>query len=157
MDFMKNVNRASLIRAVALYLVLYALLNACIGTLAVVGGGLASIFGATTGVMMENGASTLDSGLDTSASAALTVLGGAVALYGVLSLISIPVLVIAAYGLYRHTSWARIAAIVALVYTIVLSVLTVSGGLVNVLWIVISGFVLYLFLTDQGIKDELAS
>ncbi|MFO7323987.1 MAG: hypothetical protein DIU68_019840 [Chloroflexota bacterium] len=156
--FIASIDRSTLIRAVAVYLLAYALLNVCAGLVMAIAGGFAGIMGATGVAMLnESGVSSLEGGDEAlAAMATATTMGGLVAIWGILALLSVPLFLVVAYGLFRRHSWARMGAVIALGVTILLSVINLgSGGLMNLLWIIVSGFVLYLFLTDQGVRQEL--
>lgn len=149
-DFLSGVSRDTIVRMTAIYLLVYAVVNAC--------GGI--VFGLAGGLFAGVGAMTAASGIEdaelTAASTSLAALGGLTLGLGLLYLVSVPVFGIAAWGLFRRKAWARMGAIVALVLSIILSVLTLNNGLGGVIWILISGFAIYLFYSDAGIKQELS-
>jgi hypothetical protein len=148
---LSGVDRSSIIKLTAIYLVVYAVLNACGGILLGIVGGLA----AGAGVFVGTSEELASSGEAAAASSALLGLGGLIVVLGLLSLISVPVFAGAAFGLWRRTSWARTATIIALGLSILLSALTLNNSASNFVWIVVSAFGIYLFLTDAGIKQEL--
>lgn len=158
-EVLRGVDRSGLVKAVAVYLLIYALLNVCAGLAMTVLGGLTGIMGASTAIMMEQaGASSLEGAEE--AVAALQsagLFGGMAVVWGLLALVSVPVFLVVAWGLFQRKAWARMGAVIALGITIVLSVINLgSGGIGNLLWVAVSGFVLYLFLTDEGIRLELS-
>jgi hypothetical protein len=63
----------------------------------------------------------------------------------------------AAFGLFQRKAWARNATVIALGLSVLMSLIGMGNGGIgtNIIWLVISAFVLYLFLTDEGIKMEL--
>lgn len=159
-EILRGMDRSGLVKAVAVYLVIYAVLNVCAGLALTVAGGMAGIMGASSAAMLsQSGVSTLEGGNEAIAAAtAATAFGGLAVVWGILALISVPLFLVVAFGLFQRKSWARTGAIIALGASILLSVLGFGngGGLGNVLWIVVSGFVLYMFLTDEGIRLELS-
>lgn len=149
-QFLSGVDRAQLIRWTAFYLLAFAVVNVCGGIAFGILGGLSA------GVSILTDASGLDSATTADASSALGTLGGMSIALAILYFVSVPVFAVSAYGLFRRTSWARIGAVVGLAASIVLSLLTLNSGLLNILWILISAFGIYLFWTDEGIKRELS-
>jgi hypothetical protein len=149
-QWLSGVDRASLIKWTAIYLVVYAVINACGGILLGIAGGLAAGVGVIAGTTSE-----LSGSEAAGASAALMGIGGLSVVLGLFYLISVPVFAVAAFGLFRRTSWARIGAIIALGVSILLSLLTLSNGAFGFVWILISAFGIYLYWTDAGLKREL--
>lgn len=150
-QFLSGVDRVSLIKGTALYLIIYAVFNACGGIALSILGGLAAgagISGAASGL-----ADTSDSA---SAFAAVTALGGLTVLVAFLFLISVPLFAVTAWGLWYRKSWARIATVIALGFSFVLSLLTIATEVGSIVWLIISGFGIYLYLTDEGIKQVLS-
>lgn len=158
-EILRGIDRSGLVKAVAIYLLIYGVLNVCAGLALTFAGGMAGILGASTAAIMEQtGASTIE-GADEAIAALSTagVFGGLAVVWGLLALVSVPLFLVVAYGLFQRKAWARMGAVVALGATILLSIVSFgSGGLGNLLWIVVSGFVLYLFLTDEGVRLELS-
>ncbi len=157
-QMLSGVDRAQIIKVTAIYLLIYGILNSCLGILAAIGGAVLGAAGGLTAVTgTAAGLSTLQDGTNVAA-ASVAAAGGGVLLIvlGVLYLISVPVLLVAAYGLFKRTSWSRMGAVVALAYTIVLSILSLgNGGIGSIIWIVISGVAVYLFYSDPEIKTLL--
>lgn len=155
-DLLKNVDRPQIIKGTAIYLLVYGLLNVC-------GGIVFSLLGAFSATMgaVSSGAFN-DSNLEGSreladASSALAVSGGMLVVLGILSLISMPFLLGAAFGLFQRKSWARMATVIALIISIVLSLFTLGNGITSIFWIIASGFGVYFFLTDEEIKSILVN
>jgi hypothetical protein len=148
-QFLSGVDRAQIVRWTAIYLLIYAIINACGGLLLGIAGGLAAGAGAITGATLPG----------TDAGAASTQLVG-IGVFGVilaiLWLISVPVFAVAAFGLFRRKSWARMGAVIALGFSILLSVLNLGNGITGIIWIIISAFAIYLFWSDEGIKQVLS-
>ena len=147
--FLAGVDRASLIKGTAVYLIVYAVINACGGLVFGLLGGLSSAAGV-------EGVTT--TGISESAEIAevLTTLGGFTIVLAALFFISVPVFALTAWGLWQRKAWARIGAVIALGFTLVLSLVTPNAGIERILWIVISAVGIYLYWTDEGIKQELA-
>jgi len=154
-EILRGIDRSGLVKGVAVYLVIYAILNVC-GGLALTITGVLGVGGAA--VLQQSGVTALEGGSEAAAAAtAAATFGGLAVVWGILALISVPLFLIVAYGLFQRKTWARMGAVVALGATILLSLLNFgSGGIGNLLWIVVSGFVLYMFLTDEGIRQELS-
>jgi hypothetical protein len=147
---LSGVDRSSIIKLTAIYLLIWAILNACGGILLGIAGGLAAGAGVLVGTTDE-----LSSTEAAAASSALMGMGGLIVVLGLLSLVAVPLCAAAAFGLWRRKAWARIATIVAFGFSILLSVLTLSSGAAGFVWILISAFGIYLFWTDAGIKQQL--
>ncbi len=150
--FLEGVDRASMLKWTAIYLVVYAVLNACGGLVFGVLGGLAAGVGAL-------GAAT--SGFDSSgeaaaATSALTAIGGLSVVLALLYVISVPFFAVAAFGLWRRKAWGRMAAVIALGFSILISLVSFSSGFTNIIWIVVSAAGIYFYLTDEGLKHELS-
>ena len=156
-QFLSGVDRVSIIKATAIYLVIYAIINSCGGILLGIGGavlgGAGGLIAATGGMA---GTTTLDNG-QTLAQASAVAAGGGILLVvlGILYLISVPVFAVAAWGLFQRKTWSRMGAVIALGFSILLSVLGLSNGITGVIWIVISVVAIYLFITDAEIKTLL--
>lgn len=149
-EWLSGVDRAQIIRWTAIYLLAYAVINICGGIAFGILGGL------TAGVSVLTNASGLG-GEAAEASSALGALGGLSILLGLLYLVSVPVFAVAAYGLFRRKAWARMGAVIALGFSILLSILTLNNGIGGIIWILISGFGIYLFWSDEGIRRELSN
>ncbi len=148
-QFLSGVSRASIIRWTAVYLIIYAVVNACGGLVLGIAGGLAAGVGAVTAASGINDAEV------TAASTQLAGIGGLSLVLALFYIISVPIFAVAAFGLWRRKSWARMGAVIALGFSILLSVLTLNNGIGGIVWILISGFGVYLFWQDAGIRQEL--
>jgi hypothetical protein len=76
-----------------------------------------------------------------------------------LPLLVAPVLIIAAVGLFRRKAWARIGAVIGLLVIVALVIVSAIGrsiGLFDIVWIAFSAFMIFFFLTDEGVKLELS-
>jgi hypothetical protein len=150
-QFLSGLNRAQIIRWTAIYLAIYVVINSCAGLVFGLLGALSATAGALTAA--SGVTSTADG---TAATTSLVAVGGLSVILGILYLVSVPVCGIAAFGLFRRKAWARNAAVVALGFTILISLIGLSNSFGNVLWALISAFALYLFWSDAGIKQELS-
>ena len=149
-QFLSGVDRVSLIKATALYLIIYAVFNACGGVAFGILGGLAEVAG-----IAGAPAGLSDTSDPAGASAVLTALGSLVGIVAVLYLFSVPVFAFTAWGLWQRKAWARIGTVIALGFSFVLSLLTLSTEAAGIVWMLVSAFGIYLYLTDEGIKREL--
>ncbi len=150
-QFLDGLNRAQVVRWTAIYLAIYVLLNSCAGLVFGMVGALSAAAGALTAA--SGFAST---GEGAAASSSLVTIGGLSIVQGILYLLSVPVCGIAAFGLFRRKAWARTGAVVALGFTILISLIGLGSGIGNIVWAIISAFFLYLFWSDAGIKQELS-
>lgn len=155
-----QIDRRSLVKATAVYLLIYAVLNVCAGLAMTVLGGLTGVLGAASAGMFEQSAAMGIEGSEEALAAMseATTFGGLAIVWGILALLSVPLLLVVAYGLFQRRAWARMGAVVALGVTILLSVINFGSiGVSSLLWIIVSGFVLYLFMTDEGVRRELSA
>jgi hypothetical protein len=152
-QMLSGVDRSQIIKATAIYLLVYAVLNSCGGVLALFGALTAGAIGA--GGLAASGAAGTPEGA--AAAAGLAGMGVLLLILGILALISVPVFAAAAFGLFQRKAWARNATVIALGLSVLMSLIGMGNGGIgtNIIWLVISAFVLYLFLTDEGIKMEL--
>jgi hypothetical protein len=150
-QFLSGLNRAQIVRWTAIYLAIYVVINSCAGLVFGVVGALS----ATAGALSE-ASGFAATGEGTAATSSLVAIGGLSVILGILYLISVPVCGIAAFGLFRRKSWARTATVVALGFTILISLVGLSNSFSNIIWAIISAFALYLFWSDAGIKQELS-
>jgi cytochrome c oxidase subunit IV len=159
-EILRGIDRTGLVKAVAIYLLIYGVLNVCAGLALTFAGGMAGLMGASGAAMLsQSGISSLEGGSEAIAAVSTaTTFGGLAFVWGLLALVSVPLFLVVAFGLFQRKRWARTGAIIALGATILLSLLGFdTGGIMNLLWIVVSGYVLYLFLTDEGIRMVLSN
>ncbi len=149
-QFLSRLNRSQIIRWTAIYLLIDAIINGCGGLLLALAGGLAAGVGAITA---ESGLTGTEGA---AAASQLTGIGATAIILAVLWLISVPIFAVASFGLFRRKSWARMAAVIALAISAVLSLLSLGNSGLNIIGLVISVFGVYLFWTDAGIKQELS-
>ena len=143
-EWLSGVDRSSIIRWTAIYLVVYAVVNACGGLVLGLVGGLAA------------GASVIVSQSSGTDAATVATVGGLSIFLAILYLISVPIFAVAAFGLFRRKTWARMAAVIALGVSVLLSVVNLGNGIGGIIWILISALGIYLFWSDEGIKQELS-
>ena len=151
-EFLSRLDRKQIIRWTAIYLVIYAVLGACaglaFGILGALSAGVGALSAATIGTQSQEGVA---------ASTTLAAAGGLSIILALFYIIAVPLCAVAAFGLFRHKTWSRNAAVIALGFTVLASVFNLGNGIGNVLWILISGFGIYLFWSDAGIKQELSN
>lgn len=148
MDFLNNVNRAQLIRYVAIYMLVAGIIGICGGiALASVG-----VLGGVSGAVVSTSGTTEAA----QAGTALAAASGLAIVYGILSIISGPILIIVALGLFRRMSWARMGVVIACAFNVVSSLIGIvaGNGIGQIIWVIVSGFLAYFFYTDPGIKQE---
>jgi len=150
-QFLSGLDRARIVRWTAIYLAIYVVINSCAGLVFGLVGALSATAGALTAA---SGVTATTDGA--AASSSLVAIGGLSIILGILYLISVPVCGVAAFGLFRRKAWARTATVVALGFTILISLVGLSNSFGNILWAIISAFFLYLFWSDAGIKQVLS-
>lgn len=68
-----------------------------------------------------------------------------------------PIWIAGAWGLFKRKAWARIAAVIGLVLIALQILLSLpSIGVIDILWLAFTAFMIFLFLTDEGIRLELS-
>lgn len=161
-DAIANLDRAQLVRWVAIYMLVAGIFSLC-GGLAIMGvGTLAGFGGLLGGVAMQTASET--TGLTQQeideANRAISELGtvsGFAVFWGLLSAIAGPVLLVGALGLFQRANWGRMLAAVAFLINAVVSLLGIlsgGSGLISILWVLVSGYLAYLFYRDEGIKAQ---
>ncbi len=149
-----GVSRSSIIQGVAIYLLIAAFFGLCGGILALTGGavaGLGGLAGMANSPFDETGELAAASGELVAASGLLIVLGG-------VNLVMAPVQAVAAFGLFRRNSWARMLTVIIAGASAVLSALSflTGGGITQIIWVALGAFVAYFFYTDGEINRELS-
>ncbi|MEP7290911.1 MAG: hypothetical protein ABI835_03965 [Chloroflexota bacterium] len=150
---LRDVDRVSIIKATAVYLLVYAVLNTCGGV------GLALLGRFAENFDLASARPDTISAADLAAlSRTWESLGDFSLVIGVFYLISVPVFAAVAWGLWKRKRWTRVGAMIALGFTFVLSLimLVIGVSVETLLWILISGFGIYLYWTDEGIKRALS-
>jgi uncharacterized membrane protein (DUF2068 family) len=145
-QFLRGADRGFIVNLTALYLVVYAVINACGGVgLTLLGGFAGSGF---TGI--------LDRDADAIASATLETMGGLVIVLGLLYLVSVPFFAAAAWGLWQRKAWARQGAVIALAFSLVLSLLNLGSSPEGFVWVLVSAFGIYFYSKDLEIRELLS-
>jgi hypothetical protein len=159
-EMMRSTDRAQVIRLVAIYLLVAGIFSLC-GGLALVGvGGLAGIGGIVGGVGLQlsnvEGVSQEDLQQANEALSQLGSISGFVVILGILSLIAAPLLIVAAAGLFQRAKWARNLAVIAFLVNALSSLLSLftGGGILNIIWVVVSAYLAYFFYRDEGLKAQ---
>jgi hypothetical protein len=156
-QMMEGVDRQSLVKAVAIGLVIYAVLYGCIG---LVTGGLSVLTGMVgVGTNIAASQTTGVDSIDAQLRDAQTAMGGATGfllVVALLSLVAVPLFAVTSYGLFQRKAWSRRLAIVSLGLIVLLSIISFHG-ILDILWLVVAAFILYLFVTDDGIKQALSA
>jgi hypothetical protein len=159
-NLLPGVDRNTIIKVVAIWLVISGVLGLC-GGLALLGvgalGGIAGLGSATVG---QSGAAGTESGELAAAGAALAAASGFAAVLGILFLILAPVSLVVAWALFNRRQWARMGVVVLMGISAIVSLLSIlsGGGLGgNLIPLIIDGFVAYFFYTDAGIQQALSS
>jgi uncharacterized membrane protein (DUF2068 family) len=154
-----NLQASQLVRYVAIAMLVLGVLGLCGGLGLITAGGLGAITGAVGGGVLNEAAQ--EAGVNQQeAEEALRQLGqvsGTVIFWGFLTVISAPLLVIAAVGLFQRQSWGRMAAVIALAVNAVVSLLGIfmGGGLIgNVISFLLYGYLAYLFYHHSAMKQE---
>jgi hypothetical protein len=169
-NLLKNVSRDTIIKATAIYLLISAIFGLC-GGVALVGlGGLAGFAGAGGDAFINEALEQGGEGLTAQqqqelrdAQQALRESGATLAGVGILAIIGgillivlAPVEGVVAYGLFQRKGWARMGTVIVAVIALVANLVTFSGFW-SIIWIVVSGFVAYLYYSDSELKTILAA
>jgi hypothetical protein len=154
--WLDSIGRENLIKYVAGWFVFYALLvGVGSGCLAIAGlistGGMA----AGAAALGASGASSEASREIAEATAQLGAATGWLWVLAALSAVSGVLHIAAAVGLFQRKAWGRQATIIALGLGIASGLLNFSGG--GIVWLIIEGILLYIFLTDEGVKAILSN
>jgi hypothetical protein len=167
-QILKGFDRKDIIKATALYLVVAALWGLGGGVLAFAGGAIAGVVGVGTtevlgqlsdeelaainanGELAENRAALEQAQRELGQVSILATITGLVAI------ITAPIMLIVAFGLFQRKAWARQGTILVAGVGLVLGVLGLSGGFGSIISLLLSALVLYLYLKDEGIRLELA-
>lgn len=148
-----SIGRSNVVRYTAIYFLIGGILGICGGCSLVGLGGLGGIMGVFSGGMFSQMGAPNEA---QAASGALVGVSVGATLYGVLSLISAPLLIVVAWGLFNRKPWAHMGAVIAGGVNVVSSILGVffGGNPISLIFIVISGFLVYVFYADPGIRAE---
>jgi hypothetical protein len=141
-NILDSIGRSNVVRYTAIYFLIAGILSVCGGCALFTAGGLAGI----GGLLRRN------------ATGALFGVGIGAVIYGLISVLSAPLLIIAAWGLFNRKPWAHTGAVVAGAVNVVSDILWFllgGGGILSILFIVVSAFLTYVFYSDAGIRAEL--
>lgn len=149
-EFINGIDRKQFIRYVAIYFLIVGVITLCGGAAAAGLGSFASVIGSVAPSEITS---------DPQAAAALNAMGavsGLLTLLGIVNLILGPMMIITAWGLFNRKSWARMGAVVVAFISLVSSLLGLinGGGILNLVWVLVGAFVLYMFYTDERLKAE---
>lgn len=153
-----GVDRGTIVKIVAVYLVVAGIVGLC-GGLALLGvGGLASVMGIGGAGFFATAPGGTEAAEAAAASAGLAFVGGLAVVMGILSLIAGPAQIIVAVGLFQRASWARMGTVIVAAVSAVIALvsLLIGSGISQLLWVIVSGFVAYFFYTDPEIKQILS-
>ena len=156
-NLMPGVDRSTIVKVVAIWLVISGILGLC-GGLALLGvGALGGIAGVSTAAIQATGA---DSGELAAAGTQLAAVSGFAVILGIIAVILAPISLVVAWALFNRRQWARmgVVAIEGLSALVALLFILTGGGLGgNVVQLVLSAFVAYFFYTDPGIQQTLSN
>jgi hypothetical protein len=150
---LENIDRSQLIKWVAYYLIVGGILTICSGIALTGVGGLAGMAG-----LMGAGVSTeLQDPELAAATAGLGAISALTVIAGIASIVIGPAMAVVGWGLLQKKPWSRMGTVIVVGIGLVVSVLTALGsvGILQILFIVIDGVIIYLFLNDPRIKAEL--
>lgn len=158
---MRTFDRAQLVRYVAIYMLVAGIFSVCGGIALFAGGALAgfgSIFGsaALQSAAENSGANQQDLNEAARALSEAGAFSGIAIIWGILSLIAAPLLILAAIGLFQRLAWGRNAAVIAFLvnaFTSLIGLLT-GGGIFNLVWVLVSAYLAYFFYRDPDLKAE---
>lgn len=160
-NLMPGVDRSTIVKVVAIWLVISGLLGLC-GGLALLGvGALGGVLGAgTAAVISESGAAGADAAEAAAAGAALAAASGFALILGIIFIILAPASLVVAWALFNRRQWARMGVVILSGISAIgalLSILTGGGVGGNIVQLVINAFVAYFFYTDPGIQQTLSN
>jgi hypothetical protein len=168
-ELMKTVNRivdsigrSQLIRYVMIYMLVVGVVSLCGGVLLFLGGVAAGIGGLAGAAVLSQAGSTADTQQAAQAAGTLVAASGFLVIYGILSIITGPAMIIVGLGLRNRASWSRMGVVIVGSLSILTSLIGLftggglGGGIFSLLWLVIDAFVVYIFYSDAGIKSEFA-
>ncbi len=155
LEILKDTPRPQIIRWVAIYMVVAGLFTICSGLLLTLAGGLAGL-GSAAGLGALAGGEAPEARAVAAAAGMLTAVSGIVLFFGLLSIVTGPAMIVVGWGLFNRVRWARMGTVVIAGLSVITSLLGLftGGGIINLVWVLVSGFVAYLFYTDPGIKTE---
>ena len=142
---LSGINRSDVVRYTAIYMLVVGILSLCggVGLIGIGGlGGLGAVVGSVA--------------VDATTGAALGAASGFAIIAGLLALVSGPVMIGAAIGLFQRKEWGRNLAVIAFVIHTISSIvgLFFGSGIFNLLWIVIDFYLAYFFARDNDLKSQ---
>lgn len=157
-DAMRGTPPAQLIRYVAIYMLISGIFSLCGGVGLMTAGALGGLGSAAISVAGQTaGADSAAVNEINQAASQLVAVSGFAIIWGILSIIAGPILLVAAFGLFQRAKWARMAAVIAFTINAVASLLgLISGnsGIFSIFWVLISAYLAYFFYTDAAIRHE---
>ncbi|MBX3062912.1 MAG: hypothetical protein KF726_08045 [Anaerolineae bacterium] len=150
-----SIGRSNVVRYTAIYFLIGGILGICGGCSLIGLGGLGGFMGVFSGGMFSQMGAPDEA---QAASGALVGVGFGATIYGFLMLISAPLLIVAAWGLFNRKPWAHTLAVVAGTVEVVRELLGLffgGGGILSLVFLVVSAFLVYVFYADSGIRAEL--
>ncbi len=155
-SILESIGREQFVRIAAIYALIVGMFGLCFAPLMAAVGGLAFLGGmaADAGTRMGRG---VDAQADAELGAALSALFGAGTLAGGVAILSLATgiaLIIVSIGLFRRAGWARTGFIIIGALDVVVSLLLLTSGfdVLQLISIVITAFVIFIFTTDEGVK-----
>lgn len=158
-NLMPGVDRSTIVKVVAIWLIISGILGLC-GGLALLGiGALGGVLGAgTAAIIGEAGADAAEAA---AAGAELAAASGFALILGIIFIILAPASLVVAWALFNRRSWARMGVVILAGISAIgalLSIITGGGGVGgNIVQLVINAFVAYFFYTDSGIQQTLSN
>jgi hypothetical protein len=155
-----NVQPRQIVRYVGILMLVGGILSLCVGISLITAGGLAAFGGALGTPFIQEAPGVTQEEVQQAQQALreLNQISGLVMFWGVLSIVSGPLLVIAAVGLFQRMSWGRMAAVIALAVNAVVSLLgVVTGGgnvIFGIIWTLLYAYLAYLFYHHNTMKQE---
>jgi len=156
-NLMPGVDRSTIVKVVAIWLVISGILGLC-GGLALLGvGALGGIAVVSTAAIQATGA---DSGELSAAGTQLAAASGFALVLGIIFIILAPISLVVAWALFNRRQWARMGVVVIAGLSALgalLGILTGGGVGGNIVQLIVNGFVAYFFYTDPGIQQTLTN
>jgi hypothetical protein len=160
-EAVQGINRAQMVRYVAIYMLIAGVFSLCGGAALMGVGALGGLGGAVGAIGIdaasETGGVTQEDVSE--ANQALSGLAGASAfaiVMGLLSIVAAPLLLVGALGLFQRKHWGRTLAMLAFAVNAIASLLGMftGGALLNLVWVLVSAYLVYFFYRDEALKRE---
>lgn len=157
-EAMRSTPPAQLVRYVAIYMLIAGVFSLCGGIGLITAGALGGLGGALGSAALDAaGADSATVNEVNQAASQLAAVSGFAAIWGILSIIAAPILLVAAFGLFQRAKWARMAAVIAFAVNAIASLLGILVGgssIFSIIWVLVSAYLAYFFYTDAGIRRE---